>query len=172
MNDPFATLGVPRRFTLSSAELEQRHRDLSRVLHPDRHVDAPPSARRAALERAVAVNDAYRVLRDPLTRAQSLLALHGVPLGDNDRAPPALLLEVMELREALDEARAHPERVTALRATVARRIAEAQDLLAQTFDGEVPPTPDALQRAREATVGLRYFRRFEEEADALEEAIP
>src|SRR4051794_15429497 len=105
MNDPFAILGVPRRFSfpagLASAELEQRHRDLSRALHPDRHVNAPPAERRLALEKAVAVNDAFRTLRDPLSRAQALLALHGVAITEGDRASNALLMEVMELREEL-----------------------------------------------------------------------
>jgi molecular chaperone HscB len=169
MNDPFATLGVPRRFTLSAAELEQRHRDLSRVLHPDRHVAAPPAERRAALERAVAVNDAYRTLRDPLGRAQSLLALHGVAIAEGDRAPPAVLMEVMELRESLDEARGQPARVAPLRATVAARIAAEERAIAEVFDRDATPDDAALRRARDAAVKLRYFRRFEEEADAMEE---
>jgi len=169
MNDPFATLGVPRRFTLPAAELEQRHRDLSRVLHPDRHVAAPPAERRAALERAVAVNDAYRALRDPLARAQSLLALHGAALADGDRAPPALLMEVMELRESLDAARGRPERVAPLRAAVALRIAAEERVVAEAFDRDAPPDAAALGRARDAAIKLRYFRRFEEEADAMEE---
>jgi molecular chaperone HscB len=169
MTDPFATLGVPRRFTLPAAELEQRHRDLSRVLHPDRHVSAPPAERRAALERAVAVNDAYRLLRDPLARAQSLLALCGVAIADGDRAPPAVLLEVMELRESLDEARGRPERVAPLRAAVARRIADEERAIAEVFDREGAPDAAGLARARDAAVKLRYYRRFEEEAEAMEE---
>lgn len=169
MNDPFATLGVPRRFTLPAAELEQRHRDLSRAVHPDRHAADAPAVRRAALERAVSVNDAFRALRDPLSRAESLLALHGLALTEGDRAPPALLMDVMELREALDEARGRPERVAPLRAAVARRVADAERALAEAFDRAEAPDAAALARAREAAVGLRYFRRFEEEADAMEE---
>lgn len=169
MSDPFTTLGVPRRFTLAPAELEQRHRDLSRALHPDRHVHAPPAERRVALERAVSVNDAFRALRDPLTRAQALLTFHGAPLGENDRAPPALLMEVMELRESLEAARGRPERVAPLREAVKTRVAAEQRVLAEVFDREGAPDAAALGRARDAAMKLRYFRRFEEEADAMEE---
>ncbi len=169
MNDPFATLGVPARFTFAPGELEQRHRDLSRTLHPDRYVGAAPAERRMALERAVSVNDAFRALRDPLTRAQALLARHGAAIRDGDRAPPALLMEVMELREELEAARGRPERVAALRGAVSERVAREERVVADVFDREGDPGAEALGRARDAVVILRYFRRFQEEADAMEE---
>ncbi len=168
MDDPFATLGVPRRFDLPRKEVEQRHRDLSRALHPDRYVNAAPAERRVALERAVAVNDAWRALRDPLARATALLRLNGVTIEDGDRAPAALLMDIMELREALDDAKGHPERVAPLRARVQSRVDAAHALLAEVFSTD-PPAPDALPRARDAVVSLKYLGRFLEEADASED---
>ncbi len=168
MNDPFSTLGVPARFTFAAGDLEQRHRDLSRALHPDRFVNAPPSERRAALERAVSVNDAFRALRDSLTRALSLLALHNVSIREGERASPDLLMEVMELRESLDAVRTKPERVASLRAEVDAKIASEERVVAGVFDREGAPDATALARARDAVMKLRYFRRFQEEADALD----
>lgn len=169
MNDPFATLGVPARFSFATGELEQRHRDLSRALHPDRYVNAPSSERRVALERAVSVNDAFRALKDPLTRAQSLLALHGLSIREGERAAPALLMEIMELREELDAVRAKPERVASLRAQVDAHVAAEERVVAEVFDREGPIDAKALSRARDAVVKLRYYKRFQEEADALDE---
>ncbi len=37
MIDPFSTLGLPVRFALAPKELEARHRELSKALHPDRY---------------------------------------------------------------------------------------------------------------------------------------
>lgn len=165
MTDPFDLLGVARRFSLDRAALEQRHRDLSRTLHPDRYVQAPPGERRMALDRAVAVNEAFRALRDPLTRAEALLTAHGLSVGDADRPSQALLLEVMDLREALDEGRRMPAKVTALLEQVRARSKSEENLLAAVFDGETPPEAAALARARDALVRLKYFRRFEDEAD-------
>ncbi|MDB4932068.1 MAG: hscB [Myxococcaceae bacterium] len=165
MTDPFEVLGVARRFSLDRAALEQRHRDLSRTLHPDRYVQSPPGERRMALERAVAVNEAFRALRDPLTRAEALLAAHGLAVGDADRPSQALLMEVMELRESLDEARRSPEKVTALLAQVRARSAAEEAALAAAFDADAAPGTAALAAARDALVRLKYFRRFEEEAD-------
>ncbi len=166
MTDPFELLGVERRFSLDRAALEQRHRDLSRTLHPDRYVQAPAGERRMALERAMAVNEAFRALRDPLTRAEALLSSHGVKVGDADRPSQSLLMEVMELRESLDEARRSPERVAALLDQVRARSGSEEALIASVFDDQPAPDADALGRARDALVRLKYFRRFEEEADA------
>ena len=166
MTDPFELLGVERRFSLDRAALEQRHRDLSRTLHPDRYVQAPPGERRMALERAVAVNEAFRALRDPLTRAEALLSAHGLAVGDAERPSQSLLMEVMELRESLDDARRSPEKVASLLDQVRARSGSEEALIASVFDDQPAPGPDALGRARDALVRLKYFRRFEEEADA------
>jgi molecular chaperone HscB len=166
MTDPFELLGLARRFSLDRAALEQRHRDLSRTLHPDRYVQAPPGERRMALERAVGVNEAFRALRDPLTRAEALLTLHGLSMGDADRPAPALLMEVMDLREALDEARRSPDKVAALLDRVRARSRAEESALATAFDADDAPDATALGRARDALVRLKYFRRFEDEADA------
>ena len=169
MSDAFETLGVSRRFTLNPQELEQRHRDLSRALHPDRHVSAAPAERRVAMERAIAVNDAFRTLRDPLARALALLKLRGVTIEEGERASPALLMEIMELREELESARGKSEKIARLRGDVSAHIEREHRALADALDrdGEVDKT--TLARAREAAVKLKYLRRFEEEADAMED---
>ncbi len=167
MDNPFATLGVSQRYTLPVTELEQRHRDLSRALHPDRYLHAPAGERRLALERAVAVNTAFRTLRDPVARATALIALSGVPLSDADRAPPALLMDIMDLREALDAAHGDALRVAALRADGTARISRAESVIARVFDTEARPTASDLSLARESVIALRYLQRFIDEADAV-----
>ena len=74
--DPFATLGIARAATTStSRRVEKTHRELSRALHPDGTSSAGASERRAALSKAVEVNEAWRIVRDPIRRAEALLAL-------------------------------------------------------------------------------------------------
>src|SRR6267378_3887868 len=106
--DPFATLGAERRFDLDLSVLEKTHRDLSRALHPDRYAQASASERRAALEKASSVNEAWRTLRDPIKRAEALFLLSGVAVGETNEPKPSadFLMEVLEQREALAEARA------------------------------------------------------------------
>src|ERR1700722_17608949 len=76
--DPFATLGIARTFDVDLTAVEKVHRELSRALHPDRYVGASPSERRGSLAKGVAGNEAGRVVRDPVRRADALLALAGV----------------------------------------------------------------------------------------------
>jgi molecular chaperone HscB len=113
--DYFTFLGVPRRLQLDSQELERRFRDLSRKFHPDFYYNAPPVERMASLERSSYLNDAYRALRNPITRIEHLLAVEGLAspsahpaTGAGQAAakvPPSLLEEVFELNEELDAIR-------------------------------------------------------------------
>jgi molecular chaperone HscB len=169
--DPFALLEVEPRFDLDMTLLEKRHRDLSRVLHPDRYAGSPSSERKQALGRAIEVNDAFRVLRDPVRRATALLARHGRHAGEADapRADPALLMEVMERREALSEARRAGDRaaVRRLNDTVLARARAVESDIAASF-AEQPPE---LERVETLVGELRYHRRFLDEAGAALDEI-
>ena len=107
--DYFMFMGLPRQLNLDAAELERRFRALSRQFHPDFFYNAPPAERRASLERSSYLNDAYRMLRSPITRLQYLLQIEGLaPAGPAEatrQVPPGLLEEVFALNEELDEIR-------------------------------------------------------------------
>src|SRR5205814_616230 len=106
MIDPFETLGVDARFDLDLRAVEQRHRDLSRALHPDRYSGAPAAERRLSLSRAIDVNEAWRIVKDPIKRAEALARRAGVAVGETSEPKPAasLLMEMMEVREELADA--------------------------------------------------------------------
>src|SRR6266478_3283522 len=99
--DFFGVLGVERRHDLDLAVIEQRYRALTRKLHPDRFARADARARRASLARSVQLNEAWRALKDPVRRAEYLLGLLRPDAKGKETAPPALLAEVLELRQEL-----------------------------------------------------------------------
>jgi molecular chaperone HscB len=107
--DFFSFLGLPRKLNLDMADLEQRYRALSRQFHPDYFYNAPASERRASLEKSSYLNDAYRTLKNPVSRIEYLLQLEGLgakgPAEASKQVPPALLEEVFALNEELDEIR-------------------------------------------------------------------
>jgi molecular chaperone HscB len=107
--DYFSFFGLPRRLNLAPPDLEQRFRSLSRQFHPDYFYNAEPAERRASLERSSYLNDAYRTLRQPISRVEYLLQLEGLAARGPEEAaqqvPPALLEEVFALNEELDEVR-------------------------------------------------------------------
>lgn len=169
--DPFQTLGIEPAFELDSKDLEQRHRELSRALHPDRHVGKTPGERRHALGRAIEVNDAYRIVKDPVRRAEALLARLGLSVeeGAEPKAAPDFLMEVMEQRELLSEARTKRDRagLERLRATIEAQQADALGRLARAFAAATPDSAALLGALGE----LRYFARFLEEAGAIEDEL-
>src|ERR1700723_1153753 len=105
--DYFAFFAMPRKLTIEPAALEGQFHMLSWKLHPDNFVRASEFERNLSLERSSELNDAYRTLRDPLTRVEYLLEFLNVRKEGTTKqqAPPELLEEVFELNESLDELR-------------------------------------------------------------------
>jgi molecular chaperone HscB len=178
--DHFAVLGLERRYDLDAAELEARYKELSRKLHPDRFAKADPRARRASLQRTVQLNDAWRALKEPLRRAEYLLELGGVKLATDDggarsggvAASPALLMEILELREELGEARlAHDDaKVARMGEAMRARAAQASARVGELLSGVGAPAANRLEEAARELVALRYYRRFLDEVSAHDDA--
>jgi molecular chaperone HscB len=117
--DYFSFLGMPRKLNLDVAALDRQFRALSRQFHPDYFYNAPLTERRASLERSSYLNDAYRTLKDPVSRLEYLLEREGLAAGGphggaagassakgpSQDVPADLLEEVFALNEELDEIR-------------------------------------------------------------------
>src|ERR1700742_3045062 len=105
--DYFAYFGLPHKLWMGMDGLEQKFLQLSWKLHPDNFVNGSERERELSLQRSSKLNDAYRVLRDPVARVEYLLELQGMRKeGEHkQQAPPELLEEVFELNESLDELR-------------------------------------------------------------------
>ena len=170
--DYFSFLGVPRRLALDPQDLERRFRDLSRQFHPDYFYNAPAAERRASLERSSYLNDAYRTLKNPMSRIEYLLKLEngeGRPVSAEARSrggrakaePPALLEEVFALNEELDEIREEREngapaaqwkaRLERARAPIERKRVEheaALEQLSAKWDALADASADEPERRR------------------------
>ncbi len=105
--DYFAFFGLPQKVGLDEGAFEERFHKLSWKLHPDNFVRTGEYERSLSLERSSELNDAYRTLRDPLSRVEYLLEHLGIRKEGTTKqqAPPELLEEVFELNESLDELR-------------------------------------------------------------------
>ena len=105
--DYFAFLELPRNLAIDAKDLEKKFYALSRQLHPDMHSRKSQAERDQAEESTAILNDAYRTLRDPITRAEYLLKLEGFDTSEQTSkdVPPELLEEVFELNMALEELR-------------------------------------------------------------------
>jgi molecular chaperone HscB len=139
--DYFAYFALPRKLWMGMDGLEDKFLQLSWRLHPDNFVNTAEREKEMSLQRSSKLNDAYRVLRDPVARVEYLLELEGMRKeGEHkQQAPPELLEEVFELNESLDELREAKSSGANLDALSGRlRTAEKnfQDKLAEV-DGEL-----------------------------------
>ncbi|MEZ4367994.1 MAG: Fe-S protein assembly co-chaperone HscB [Kofleriaceae bacterium] len=164
--DPFALLGLAPGYDLDLDALERAYHERSRALHPDRFASAPAAERVAALTQSRALNDAYQLLRRPTRRAEHLLARAGIAIGDHERLEPAFLMEILELREALAEARiaGRLDDVTRMQADMQARQQALVASLAPAF------AAGELAAAKRALITLRYVDRYLEECDAVLDA--
>lgn len=167
-NDPFALLDVPRRYDLDLGEVEKRHRELSRALHPDKFASAGASERQAALTKAADVNEAWRILRDPLRRAEALFALAGIAVTEDNNTstvtvPAQFLMQMMGVREDLAEARAKKD---------LPKVKELAEQIREKWDVAELKLARGLEKDASKVVGilgeLRFYKRFLEEVDAIE----
>ena len=106
-SDDFELFAVPRRFAQDGARLHERWKELQRQAHPDRFAAQGAAAQRVAMQWSVRINEAYQRLKEPLKRAAYLCELHGAPIRaeDNTAMPAQFLMQQMQWREALEEAR-------------------------------------------------------------------
>jgi molecular chaperone HscB len=148
--DPFVLLGLKRSYRIDPAELEQRFRDVSRVVHPDRFVKASAVERRMSLQWTAAVNAARRLLKDPMQRAHWLAT--GRPLVDEigQKVDNEFLEEMFELNERAEEA---PDQV---RAEATEKRAEVIRILDATFDAQ-EKGDGTLDRVEELLAQIRYL---------------
>lgn len=190
--DYFGVFGLPRKLALDAADLETRFHQLSWKLHPDNFAAASESERDLAVERSSQLNDAYRVLRDPLSRVEYLLALAGMRKEGQQKqqAPPELLEEVFELNESLDELRearragddpgemaALRKRLQGARENFREKLAEVDLALQQLFDewdqaleagADAAAQRKVMERMNEALNRRSYIRNL---VDSVEEEL-
>ena len=106
--DFFSLFDLPKSFRINLSELDSRYRDVQAQVHPDRFAHASEADRRLSMQWATRANEAYQTLKKPLARARYLLQLAGCELNaeTNTAMPADFLIEQMEWREAVMEARA------------------------------------------------------------------
>jgi molecular chaperone HscB len=161
-DDDFTLFGLAPTFALDRAELDARWRALQAQVHPDRFASEGTAAQRVAMQWAMRVNEAYRRLRDPVSRGAYLCGLRGAPVQAEGSVamPPGFLVQQMEWREQLDEADGAPA-LRALDAEAQASEREAFEQLARQLDG--PAAADAPAQAAATVRVLMFVRRFRED---------
>lgn len=169
MQNHFDLFQLPQQFAIDMNALDTAYRDVQGQVHPDKFVSVSDAEKRVAMQWATRANEAYQTLKNPLKRASYLCELNGVDLQteSNTAMPVPFLMQQMEWREALEDARAEKNLAaletlnTELQSTRKFKIAK----LGEHFDAN-----DFEQAAQEARA-LMFVEKFGEEVNFAFESL-
>ena len=170
MNNPFALFDLPVAFQVDSALLNERYLALQKSLHPDNFSAASAQEQRLAMQKSAEINDALRILKDPIARADSIIALNtGEQENPEEKSNKDIgfLMQQMEWRETLenienrkdtDELTAFAQEINQIRHAILSELSTALD--AQQWD-----------IARAITDKLRFIKKLQAEIERVEETL-
>ena len=168
--DHFALFGLPRIQGIDAAALDARYRELQAQAHPDKHAAASDTDQRLAMQWATRINEAYQALKNPLARARYLLHLlgHDAQVESNTAMPTEFLIEQMELREAVAEAKAGADD-TALDVLRRRLVGEikAEYVRLQAVIDEQSDFPAATALVRQLMFQEKLLHEIDEALEAV-----
>lgn len=170
MNNPFALFDLPVAFQVDSALLNERYLALQKSLHPDNFSAASAQEQRLAIQKSAEINDALRILKDPITRADSIIAINtGETENPEEKSNNDIdfLMQQMEWRETLenienrkdtDELTAFTQEIDQIRHAILSELSTA--LTEQQWD-----------IARAITDKLRFIKKLQAEIERVEETL-
>ena len=170
MNNPFALFDLPVAFQVDSALLNERYLALQKSLHPDNFSAASAQEQRLAIQKSAEINDALRILKDPITRADSIIAINtGETENPEEKSNNDIdfLMQQMEWRETLEniENRQDTDELTA--------FAQEINQIRHAILSELSTALDAQQWniARAITDKLRFIKKLQTEIERVEETL-
>ena len=106
-SNDFELFDLAQKFKQDRLAIDVQWKELQREAHPDKFAAQGASAQRVAMQWSVRINEAYQRLKSPLTRAAYLCELNGFAVNaeNNTAMPASFLMQQIEWREGLDEAK-------------------------------------------------------------------
>ena len=166
-SNDFELFGLTEQFAQERSALDARWKSLQAQAHPDKFAAQGGAAQRLAMQWSVRINEAYQRLKNPLQRAAYLCELHGAPIQahSNTAMAPAFLMQQIEWREALDDAR----KLADLETLAASVDSTYQDLLRQC--AQVLDEQQDYAAAVPLVRSLMFIEKFRHDLDARFDAL-
>jgi len=161
----FTLFQIKPQFKIDRQALESAYLTVQKQVHPDLHAGGSEAEKRVSMQMATLANSAYRTLMNPIQRGLYLCAKNGVDpqLETNTTMPATFLMQQMEWRETLDEARDNPLKLEELYAQVEKTKKEVLLDIEQAIDVQ-----QNFEVAAQKLRALLFIDKFSVE---LEEAI-
>jgi len=160
-------------YNLDTALLAERYHELQRAVHPDKFAHSSEQDKRIAVQRTAQVNDGFTTLKDPLSRAEHILALQGIDLRHESTTvkDTVFLMQQMEWREALEDI-AHsqtPEDViaelyTSFDVSAKQKELKLAELLQSGSSSDLESAADLIRK-------LKFMAKLHIELERAEDAL-
>jgi len=165
----FDIFGLPCSFNVNAKKLHEKYRELQRLLHPDKFATSSDEVQAVSADASARVNEGYASLRHPMARAAYMLELRGIDAlseSGESNTDTELLMEIMELRERVEDAEADAAALDDLRVEMEKRVDDLiSGELSDSFEASTGDSDDHLARL---TVRLRYYCKIIEEIQEAE----
>ena len=170
MTSPFAIFDLPVAFNVDQALLSERYLALQKSLHPDNFVTADAQEQRIAMQKSTEVNDALKTLKDPILRAEAIIALNTGKTQDLEQKSTqdvTFLMQQLEWREELEDIEQKADDATLNR--FAQRIKQARLQLLNTLNDAL--TDRNWHLATQSCDKLRFIEKLNSEIERVEEHL-
>ena len=169
MQNHFELFNLPQQFAVDAGALDSAYRDVQGRVHPDKFVNATDAEKRVAMQWATRANEAYQTLKNPQKRAQYMCELNGVDLQteSNTSMPMAFLMQQMEWREELGDARASKD--SAALEALEKQLRNARKERLAEIEQQIDANDYA--QAAQGVRALMFLEKFGEEVRFAFEAI-
>jgi molecular chaperone HscB len=173
MTNYFELYQLPVTFHPDPVEVKRKFYELSRLYHPDRFAQTGGEELATALRMAAMNNDAYKTLRNPDATMAYILKLNNL-LEDEEKynLPPAFLMEMMDINEAISDYEAMPDNEDAHQMAInslneqLELWEDATKILIEKFDNG-DKSQDLLLQVKDQYFRKKYLLRIKERIDKL-----
>jgi molecular chaperone HscB len=169
----FELFNIPVSFDVDLSVLPQTYQQLQRLTHPDKFANGSEQQKLVAIQKNAQVNDAYSVLKSPLSRAEYILSLRGIDLQHEQQTikDTSFLMQQMEWREELAEVDQQSDPLNVLSAledeinqTIKSDLAQLKTFLeSEDFDAE--------KKAADIIRQLKFLYKMLSEIELKEDSL-
>lgn len=170
MINPFSLFDLPIAFEVDQAQLSQRYLTLQKSLHPDNFAQHSAQEQRLAMQKSAEINDALLLLKDPIRRADCIIALHtGCEQNPEQKSNQdmAFLMQQMQWREQLEELEQQKDMDQLM--DFAQQIEQEQQVILTQISTAL--AGQQWQLAQQFTDRLRFVKKLSVEIERIEEIL-
>lgn len=170
MSNPFELFDLPVQFEVDNEKLSANYLSLQKALHPDNFSSGTSAEQRQAMQKSAQLNDALQILKDPVQRAEAMIAIHTGESQDIEQKSNndiEFLMQQMQWREELAqiESAKNDQDLTAFTKQIEQENQQFVKQLAESLEKQEWNT------ARQLCDKLRFTKKLMTEIERVEEVI-